>query len=94
MEVNVTAFRADLRKWLDRVRSGEEIVVTERGVPVARVTPVGEAARLERLAKEGILSPPDAPKEKLGMDDLIRARGSVTDYIIEMRRGRDDDLLR
>ena len=40
MEVGVAAFRADLKKWLDLVRSGEEIVVTDRGVPIARVTPV------------------------------------------------------
>jgi prevent-host-death family protein len=93
MEVSVTAFRADLRKWLDRVRSGEEIVVTERGVPVARVTPVGEAEWLEQLTREGILSRPLAPKRPRRMADLIKADGSVTDYIIEMRRGRDDDLL-
>jgi prevent-host-death family protein len=93
MEVGVTEFRADLKRYLDLVRSGEEIVVTERGVPVARVTPVDEAAWLERLTKEGRLSPAKAPKRPRTMQDLIKIDGSVTDYIIEMRRGRDDDLL-
>jgi prevent-host-death family protein len=94
MEVSVTAFRADLKKYLDLVRAGEEIVVTDRGVPVARMTPVGEAEWLEQLTREGILSRPLAPKQKVAVEDLIKADGSVTDYIIEMRRGRDDDLLR
>jgi prevent-host-death family protein len=87
MEVSVTEFRADLKKWLDLVQSGEEIVVTERGVPVARVSPVGEAEWLEQLTREGILSRPLAPKTKRSGQKLIKAEGSVSDLIIEMRRG-------
>jgi len=93
VDVGVAAFRADLKKWLDLVRSGEEVVVTDRGVPIARVMPVGETARLEKLTREGLVSPPKNPKRPRTMQDLIKVDGSVTDYIIEMRRGRDDDLL-
>jgi prevent-host-death family protein len=89
MEVGVTAFRADLKKWLDLVRSGEEVVVTERGKPIARLSPVGEAAHLERLTREGILTPARAPKTKLSGTKGIPVRGSVSDLIIEMRRGRE-----
>jgi len=94
MEVGVTEFRADLKKYLDLVRSGEEIVVTERGVPVARLTPVDAAARLEQLTREGLVSPAKKPKRPRTMKDLIKADGPVSDYIIEMRGGRGDDLLR
>ena len=37
--VGVREFRANLRAYLDRVEAGEELVVTERGRPVARVIP-------------------------------------------------------
>lgn len=37
--VSVTDFRQHLAEWLDRVRAGEEIAVSERGVVVARVLP-------------------------------------------------------
>ena len=90
MEVGVTAFRADLRKWLDLVQTGEEVIVTERGKPIARLSAVGEAAHLAWLEREGILTPARAPKTKLSASDAIPVRGSVSDLIIEMRRGRDE----
>jgi prevent-host-death family protein len=37
MDVPVTELRAHLSEWLDRVRSGDEVVVTDRGIPVARL---------------------------------------------------------
>jgi prevent-host-death family protein len=35
----VSDLRAHLSEWLERAREGEEVVVTERGVPVARLLP-------------------------------------------------------
>ncbi|MHB8294827.1 MAG: type II toxin-antitoxin system Phd/YefM family antitoxin [Acidimicrobiales bacterium] len=35
--------RAELSSWVDRARAGEEVVITERGTPVARLLPVGVA---------------------------------------------------
>jgi prevent-host-death family protein len=88
MEVGITAFRADLKKWLDVVQSGEEVVVTERGVPIVRLTSVREADHLEQLTREGILSRPMAPKSKLSGRPGIPVEGSVADLIVEMRRER------
>ena len=36
--VGVREFRENLRAYLDRVKAGEEVVVTERGRPIARLT--------------------------------------------------------
>ncbi len=38
--VSVAATKAHLSKLLDRVEKGEEIMVTRRGKPVARLSPV------------------------------------------------------
>ncbi len=38
--VSVAATKAHLSKLLDRIEKGEEIVVTRRGKPVARLSPV------------------------------------------------------
>jgi antitoxin (DNA-binding transcriptional repressor) of toxin-antitoxin stability system len=35
MDVPVTELRAHLSEWLERVRGGDEVVVTDRGVAVA-----------------------------------------------------------
>ncbi len=38
--ISVAATKAHLSKLLDRIEKGEEIVVTRRGKPVARLSPV------------------------------------------------------
>jgi prevent-host-death family protein len=55
MEVPVTELRAHLSDWLDRVRAGEEVVVTDRGVPVARLLGMSATATLQRLAADGVI---------------------------------------
>lgn len=56
-EVGIRALRADLSRWIERVREGEEIVVTDRGEPVARIVPVERARALDRLIREGRVTP-------------------------------------
>jgi prevent-host-death family protein len=55
MEVPVTELRAHLSDWLERVRGGEEVVVTDRGVPVARLLGMSATATLQRLAADGVI---------------------------------------
>lgn len=42
--VGVRELRQNLSKYLDRVKEGEALVVTERGQEVARLIPAGAAA--------------------------------------------------
>jgi prevent-host-death family protein len=60
MDVAVSALRANLSHWLDQVREGEEVVVTERGTPVARIVPVADPALLARLEQQGLIGRPAA----------------------------------
>ncbi len=41
--INVTRFRRQLPSYLRQVQQGEEVVVTSRGVPIARVIPALDA---------------------------------------------------
>jgi prevent-host-death family protein len=55
----ISEFKAHMSEYIGRVKAGEEIVVTERGKPVARVIPVrpyehGENQMLQ-MEREGIL---------------------------------------
>jgi prevent-host-death family protein len=36
--VSVEELRADLRRWVHRARDGEEVVITDEGTPIARMT--------------------------------------------------------
>ena len=87
MNVAVSALRANLSDWIERARDGEEIIVTERGIPVARLTPVEAAPLLERLTREGVLSKPrDTVRPTAGAVSRVRAQGSVSDLVGEQRR--------
>lgn len=55
MDVAVTDLRANLSNWLGRARDGDEIVVTERGVPVARILGIDAVSTIERLTREGVI---------------------------------------
>jgi prevent-host-death family protein len=63
--VPITDLKARLSEHLDAVRAGEEIIVTDRGRPVARVSPVAgamdEDARVAELVRTGRARPPIEP---------------------------------
>jgi prevent-host-death family protein len=63
--VGVRELKNRLTRYLGQTKHGEEIVVTERGKPIALLTPIGSAkrgasleARLAKLAARGLLTPP------------------------------------
>jgi prevent-host-death family protein len=87
MDVAVSDLRANLSSWLERARAGEDVVVTERGVPVARLVGIGEPGLLERLTKEGVIGRPRVTRRpKASPAKRVAAQGSVSDYISEQRR--------
>ncbi len=87
MEVAVTELRAHLSEWLSLVRKGGEVVVTERGVPVARLSAVGSSSLLERLIEEGLVArPQSACRPKASGRSRPSSRRSVADIVSESRR--------
>jgi prevent-host-death family protein len=55
----ITEAKNGLSALIDRVRSGESILITDRGVPVARLEPVtgmtDPTGRLRRLERAGVI---------------------------------------
>jgi prevent-host-death family protein len=58
VEVAVSALRAELKQWIETARAGADVVITERGVPVARLTAVDSADLVARLERDGLLTAP------------------------------------
>jgi len=87
MDVAVTDLRAHLSDWLERARDGQEVVITERGVPVARLLGLTTTATLERLAQQGAIAAPEQPR-RLAATGRARPlpRRSVSDIVSEHRR--------
>lgn len=84
MEVGVRELRNHLSRYLDRVRQGDELVVTDRGHAIARVVPVEGERVLDRLIAEGLVTP--AQQEKAGAPRPIKSKSTVSDLIGEQRR--------
>jgi prevent-host-death family protein len=85
MEVGIRELRADLSRWVRRVRAGEEVVVTDRGKAVARLVPVAGERKIDRLIREGIVTqaPNTGPRT---WPKPIEGAGPLSDLVIE---GRD-----
>lgn len=86
MEVALTEFRAALRAYVDQARRGQDVVLTERGVPVARLVAVDAAPLLEQLEREGALSPAPRASPRATGRRRAKATGSVSDLVSELRR--------
>jgi prevent-host-death family protein len=58
---SVVEVKARLSEYLRLVKAGAELVVTERGVPIARMVPLDDAERKStrrlRLARTGLVRP-------------------------------------
>jgi prevent-host-death family protein len=85
-QVGIKAFRANLSRWMAVVKSGEELVITERGRPVARVTGADTMARLDYLRAQGVVTAAKRPKTPIRREDLVKAKGSVSELVKEQRR--------
>ncbi len=58
MHISLTELRRTPAAALDHVRGGEEVTITEAGIPLCRMIPVGRASRYEQLVAEGLIRPP------------------------------------
>jgi prevent-host-death family protein len=86
MKVGIRELRADLRTWLDRAAGGEEVVITERGAPVAKLVTIAGGAVLDRLIAAGAVTPAERPAPRLGRKKRLQALGNVSDLVRAQRR--------
>jgi prevent-host-death family protein len=87
MDVAVTDLRAHLSEWLERAREGTEVVITDRGVPVARLLGLATTATLERLAAEGVIGRPAAARRPVAAGRRRpRPRRALSSLVSDQRR--------
>ncbi|WP_179429443.1 type II toxin-antitoxin system Phd/YefM family antitoxin [Spelaeicoccus albus] len=87
MDVTISRLRAELATWIERAQDGEEIVITDRGTPVARLSSVETAPLIEQLTSSGVLTRPrHSSRPEARSTSRVRASGPVADLIGEPRR--------
>ena len=86
--VGVRDLKNRLSAHLSRVKDGEEIMVTEHGRPIARLSPVGaDIDRMVALVHAGIVRPPGTTTRRLPAKRVrLKGDGSVDDDVADQRR--------
>ncbi|WP_334141061.1 type II toxin-antitoxin system Phd/YefM family antitoxin [Rhabdothermincola sp.] len=86
VEVGVRDLKNNLSRYLDRVREGEEIIVTDRGRPVARLSALDHSTdRLAELVAAGVVRPPTRTT-RTRPARRIAPKGPVSDLVADQRR--------
>jgi prevent-host-death family protein len=87
MDVAVTDLRAHLSEWLERARGGDEVVITDRGMPVARLLGLASTGTLQRLAAEGVIGRATAARRPVASGRARpHSRRPVADIVSDQRR--------
>ncbi|MCP4959506.1 MAG: type II toxin-antitoxin system prevent-host-death family antitoxin [Actinomycetia bacterium] len=85
MEAGVRELRDHLSRYLDAVRAGDEVTVTDHGKAIARLVPLDRPRPLDRLIGEGLVTAARAPKRPRSGPG-IPAQGTVSDLVADQRQ--------
>lgn len=86
--VGVRDLKNGLSAHLDRVKAGEQIIVTEHGRPIAKLSPLGaDVDRMTALVDAGIVRSPTTATRRLPARRVrLTGGGSIDDDIADQRR--------
>jgi prevent-host-death family protein len=84
-EVGVRELRNGLSRWLERVKQGDEVLITERGRPVARLTRVDTRSGLDELVARGLVTPARYRPSDLPLPPRLEVPGGVSDLVSDQR---------
>ena len=96
MKAGVAELKAGLSRYLERVKAGHEVLVTDRGQPVAKLVPIAaetrRGTRRQRLVREGLLLPGRgrvrASLRRAPVGSAGRGRAVLDALLEERREGR------
>ena len=86
-EVGVRQLREELSAWLEEVKAGGRVTITERGRPIARIVPLSGPSSLEELIAQGRVTPALRPARKRTRADLIKLSGGPISDLLRDERG-------
>ncbi len=83
--VGVREFRDHLSQYLERVKAGETLTITEHGRPIARIAGSAMPPRLLELIARGEATAATRPVADLLKIKRAKIKGSTQDFIDEIR---------
>jgi prevent-host-death family protein len=91
--IGIRELKTRLSQYLHRVKSGESLVITERGTPIGRIVPTGRDihSQLQGMVAAGLCAwngERYLPGEPVAIN---RGAGTLADLVVEERE-RESDL--
>ncbi len=90
-EIGIRELRQNASKYLERVKKGESFEVTQRGVPIAMLTPIKKPSLYDRWVAEGKIIPGDQHWGTFFEQNpplTSENPGSVSEFLREQREER------
>jgi prevent-host-death family protein len=85
-QVSVRELRQNASQWLRKVQQGDSFEITDRGRPVALLTPLPQGSRWDRLIATGRIRPATIPWESIPPPlPATPGQRSLSDILEEMR---------
>jgi prevent-host-death family protein len=85
LEIGIRELRQHLSGFLDEVRAGREVIVTDRGQPVARIVATSGESWLDELVRAGVVTPPERELDASSFG-RVRAEGDLMEFVFDQRR--------
>ena len=86
MEISVTELRKDVNAALAAAKAGDTVVVTERGVPIARIGGVESSDLLGSLITDGLVEVPAADRAVPRLPQAEAAKDALSSLLGRLRR--------
>jgi prevent-host-death family protein len=85
--VGIRAFKAHLSEYMQQVKDGQSLVITEHGKPVGRILPVAMSLdeRIEMLRKAGLIEWSGKKLRDIRPPATNRGDKLASDIVVEMR---------
>lgn len=84
-EVGIRELRDNLSRFLDDVQAGRELIVTDRGRPVARIVGTPGESWLDELVAAGVVTLPERDLD-LSSFGRVDATGDLMEFVFDQRR--------
>ena len=86
MEISVTELRKDVNAALAAVKAGDSVVVTERGVPIARIGGIDASDLLSSLVEDGLVTVPAEDRAVPRLPQAEAAKDALSSLLGRLRR--------
>lgn len=85
--VGIRDLKARLSEYLQKVKNGQSIIITEHGKPVGRILPVATSLeeRLEMLRRAGLVEWNGEKLRRIKPPAVNRGDKQVSDIVVELR---------